>query len=113
MRKKNSLHPVNSGEQKVFNFFLKQTVVSIFLMLSGSVFHIDSNARVKDLPARADRSPLGLARNRCPSDLRWRVGLFVDEDVKVYWLTSAPFWKLEAQSCYQCAERLVASGDPS
>src|SRR6059036_2357925 len=60
----------------VFNFFLKQTVVSIFLMLSGSVFHTPSDARVKDLPAKADRSPLGLESSLCPSDLKERAGLY-------------------------------------
>src|SRR2546425_437937 len=47
-------------------FFLKQTVISIFLMLLGSLFHISSDhARVKDLNSKADRSLLGLKSNLC------------------------------------------------
>src|SRR6267154_600847 len=49
--------------KSVFNYFLKQPVVSIFLMLSSSMFHIPSDVQVKDLTAKADSSPLGLAYN--------------------------------------------------
>ena len=54
----------------VFSFFLKLLTLSVFLTNSGKLFQIVSDAHEKDLEAKTDLNPLGLASSLCPSDRR-------------------------------------------
>ena len=48
----------------IFSFFLKVIKFSVFLTISGKLFHTVSDARVNAVDAKADVSPFGFASNR-------------------------------------------------
>ena len=60
----------------VFSFFLKLTTLSVFLTISGSLFHTVSDAQLNEREANTEVIPLGLASNLCPSERRHHVGTY-------------------------------------